>query len=315
MESDNSRITAVQTNRGTVYPKLVINASGVFADEIAAMASDRFYSIHPRRGSNAILDKKFTQVLARNNVAKIGTASKKAHTKGGGVVRTVHRNILVGPDAIETPDRENYATTRESIETTMQKFTATCTRLNMGQLITCFTGIRAPVYEEDFIVCKGRRCDNLIHVAGIQSPGLTAAPAIAIDVTAWAVEMLEATGQNVSPNTSFNPVRTRIPYIAAMDDEKRAAIIRQNADYGIIFCRCEEVSKGEIIDSLRRPVPCDTVDGVKRRVRPGMGRCQGGFCGPLILKIIAEEKGILLETVSKNGGDSSILCGSTKGST
>jgi glycerol-3-phosphate dehydrogenase len=185
----------------------------------------------------------------------------------------------------------------------------------MEQLITCFTGIRAPVYEEDFIVCKGRRCDNLIHVAGIQSPGLTAAPAIAIDVAAWAVEMLEAMGQKVSPNTSFNPVRTRIPHIASMDDEKRAAMIRQNANYGIILCRCEEVSKGEIIDSLRRPVPCDTVDGVKRRVRPGMGRCQGGFCGPLVLQIIAEEKGISLNTVSKNGGDSCILCGSTKGST
>jgi glycerol-3-phosphate dehydrogenase len=185
----------------------------------------------------------------------------------------------------------------------------------MGQLITCFTGIRAPVYEEDFIVCKGRRCDNLIHVAGIQSPGLTAAPAIAIDVANWAVEMFEAAGQKVSPNASFNPVRARIPHIAAMDDEKRAEMIRQNADYGIILCRCEEVSKGEIIDSLHRPVPCDTVDGVKRRVRPGMGRCQGGFCSPLVLKIIAEEKGIPLETVSKNGGDSGILCGSTKGYT
>jgi glycerol-3-phosphate dehydrogenase len=313
METEGGCITAVRTNRGMVYPRVVINAAGVFADEIAAMASDRFYSIHPRRGSNAILDKKFTQVLAQNNVAKFGTASKKTHTKGGGVVRTVHRNILVGPDALETPERENFTTTRESIETTIHKFTATCTKLNIGQLITCFTGIRAPVYEEDFIVCKGRRCTNIIHAAGIQSPGLTAAPAIAIDVASWTVEILEATGQKVSPNTSFNPVRARIPHLAVMDEEKRAALIQQNADYGIIICRCEEVSKGEIIDSLRRPIPCDTVDGVKRRVRPGMGRCQGGFCGPLVLRIIADEKGIPYETVSKNGGDSCILCGPTKG--
>jgi glycerol-3-phosphate dehydrogenase len=128
------------------------------------------------------------------------------------------------------------------------------------------------------------------------------------------VELLEAAGQKVRPNAQFNPVRKRIPHIAAMNDEERAAMIRQNSDYGIILCRCEEVSKGEIIDSLRRPVPCDTVDGVKRRVRPGMGRCQGGFCGPLVLQIIAEEKGIPLEAVSKNGRQGNILCGAAKGS-
>ena len=313
MDASEGRITAVRTNHGTLYPKVVINAAGVFADEIASMAGDRFFSIHPRRGSNVILDKKFTQSLARISSAKIGTASKKAHTKGGGIIRTVHWNILVGPDAVETTERENFATKKESIETTMNKFTATCTKLNMGQIITYFTGVRAPVYEEDFIVCKGRRCANLIHAAGIQSPGLTAAPAIAIDVAAWAAELLAAEGQKVSHNEQFNPVRKRIPHIAAMSDKERAAMIQQNADYGVILCRCEEVSKGEIIDSLRRPVPCDTVDGVKRRVRPGMGRCQGGFCGPLVLQIIAEEKGIPFEAVGKSSGQGRVLCGATKG--
>jgi len=315
MDSVGGRITSVRTNRGTIYPKVVVNAAGVFSDEIAGMAGDRFFSIHPRRGSNIILDKKFTQTLTRTSSAKIGTASKKKHTKGGGVVRTVHWNILVGPDAVETPERENYAAERESVETTIKKFTATCARLNMAQIITFFTGVRAPTYEEDFVVCKGRRCANLIHAAGIQSPGLTAAPAIAIDVARWAVELLESSGETVSPNARFNPARKRIPHIAAMSDEERAAIIKQNPDYGIILCRCEEVSKGEIIDSLRRPVPCDTVDGIKRRVRPGMGRCQGGFCGPLVLQIIAEEKKIPLEMVVKNSGQGNILCGPTKGGT
>jgi len=315
MDSNGGRITAVRTNRGTIYPKVVVNAAGVFSDEIAGMAGDRFFSIHPRRGSNTILDKKFTQALARTSSAKIGTASKKAHTKGGGVVRTVHWNILVGPDALETPERENFSAERGSIEATMKKFTATCARLNMAQIITYFTGVRSPTFEEDFVVCKGRRCANLIHAAGIQSPGLTAAPAIAIDVAKWAVELLEAAGETVSPNARFNPVRKRIPHIAAMSDEERAAMIKRNPDYGIILCRCEEVSKGEIIDSLRRPVPCDTVDGVKRRVRPGMGRCQGGFCGPLVLQIIAEEKKIPFEMVTKNGGQGNILYGPTKAGT
>ena len=312
MNTSEGCIIAVRTNRGMIYPKVVVNAAGVFSDEIAGMAGDRFFSIHPRRGSNIILDKKFTQALVRTSSAKMGTASKKKHTKGGGVVRTVHWNILVGPDAVETPERENFAAERGSIEATMKKFSATCARLNMGQIINFFTGVRSPTYEEDFVVCKGRRCANLIHAAGIQSPGLTAAPAIAIDVARWVAELLEAVGQTVSPNADFSPVRKRIPHIAAMGDEERAAIIKQNPDYGIILCCCEEVSKGEIIDSLRRPVLCDTIDGVKRRVRPGMGRCQGGFCGPLVLRIIAEEKGIPLEMVTKNGGQGNVLCGPTK---
>ena len=314
METSEGRVTAVKTNRGTVYPKVVINAAGVFSDEVAAMAGDRFFSIHPRAGSSAILDKKFTRALVRTCAAKIGTASKSAHTKGGGVIRTVHRNILVGPDAVETPERENFATARESIEATIAKFTATCARMNTAQIINYFTGIRSPTWEEDFVVCKGRRCANIIHAAGIQSPGLTAAPAIAVDIAAWTAELLAAAGTDVQPNKKFNPVRRRIPHIAAMSDEDRAAMIQQNSDYGIILCRCEEVSKGEIIDSLHRAVPCDTVDGVKRRVRSGMGRCQGGFCGPLILQIIAEEKGIPLWSVGKSNGKSQVLCGPSKDS-
>jgi glycerol-3-phosphate dehydrogenase len=287
----------------------VVNAAGVFAGEIAALAGDGFYSIHPRRGTNAILDKKFTAGMARISSTKMGTASKKAHTKGGGIIRTVHHNLLIGPDAVETPEREDFTTSRESVETTMRKFTATCAKLNPAQIITYFTGIRAPTYEEDFVVCKGRRCANLVHAAGIQSPGLTAAPAIALDAARFAVELLEAGGRNIAPNNNFNPLRKPIPPVARMNDDERAALIAENPDYGIILCRCEEVSKGEIIDSLRRPVPCDTVDGVKRRVRPGMGRCQGGFCGPLITRIIAAETGLPLDAVTKSGGESRILRG------
>ena len=313
METAEGKIVSVRTSRGTVHPKMVVNSAGVFADEIAAMAGDRFYSIHPRRGTNAILDKKFTPALSRHSVSKMGTASKNAHTKGGGIIRTVHWNLLIGPDAVETCERENFAATRESVEGTMKKFTAVCGGMNMGQIITCFTGVRAPVYEEDFVVCKGRRAANLIHAAGIQSPGLTAAPAIAVDAARFAVELFEAEGRVVAPNEKFNPLRKRIPHVAQMNDKERDALIRQNPDYGIILCRCEEVSRGEIIDSLRRPVPCDTLDGVKRRVRPGMGRCQGAFCGPLITQIIAEEKKLPLEAVTKNGGAGRVLAGPAKG--
>jgi glycerol-3-phosphate dehydrogenase len=255
----------------------------------------------------------------------MGTASKKAHTKGGGMIRTVHGNLLVGPDAEETFEKEDFATNRESVEATFAKFKASCPDLSQSQIITSFAGIRAPTYGEDFVVCKGRRTVNLVHAAGIQSPGLTAAPAIAVDAARFTAELLneaycdaagngkKACGRTVMANEHFNPVRKSIPHTAVLNEEERQTLIRKNPDYGVIVCRCEEVSKGEILDSLRRSVPCDTVDGVKRRVRPGMGRCQGGFCGPLIVQLIAEEKGLSVSEVTKRGPGSEILCGSTKG--
>jgi glycerol-3-phosphate dehydrogenase len=312
MSVEGGRITQVKTNRGTIHPQIVVNAAGVFADDIAAMAGDQFYSIHPRRGTNAILDKKVSSSLVHTIASKIGISSLNAHTKGGGMVQTVHGNLLVGPDAVETFEKENFATHTSSIEATFAKFKGTSPGLSQNQIITYFSGVRAPTYEEDFVVCKGFRTVNLVHAAGIQSPGLTAAPAIALDIARFVKELLEVSGRPVEYNKDFNPIRKPIPHTAVMDTEERRALIKQNPDYAIILCRCDEVSKGDILDSLRRPIPCDTLDGVKRRVRPGMGRCQGGFCGPLVLKLIAEEKGIPPEAVTKDGPGSIVLWGPTK---
>jgi glycerol-3-phosphate dehydrogenase len=312
METEKGRISAVHTNRGTLRPRVVVNAAGVFAEDIASMAGDRFFSIHPRRGTNSILDKKAVPLLVRTIASRIDTVSRNTHTKGGGMIPTAHGNLLVGPDAEETWERENFTTRRSSLETTFAKFKRVCPALNQGQIITYFTGVRSPTYEEDFVVCKGRRTVNLVHAAGIQSPGLTAAPAIAEDAARFAAELLEAAGQPAAPNPAFNPLRKPIPHTAAMDEAERRVLIRTNPDYGIILCRCEEVSRGEILDALRRPVPCDTVDGVKRRVRPGAGRCQGAFCGPLVLKLIAEEKGLAPEAVTKGGPGSPVLTGPAK---
>ncbi|MDR0644695.1 MAG: NAD(P)/FAD-dependent oxidoreductase [Treponema sp.] len=312
METKEGRILSVTTNRGVLFPKVVVNAAGVFADEIAAMAGDKFFSIHPRKGTNAILDKKFTSTIVKSIVSRLGTFSVKTHTKGGGIVRTAHGNVLVGPDARETFERENFSTSRESIAAALNKFKQTSAVLNEGQIITYFTGVRAPTYEEDFVICKGKRTSNIVHAAGIQSPGLTAAPAIAQDVARFAVELFAGSGPVVPENENFNPIRPPIPHIAAMSYEERDALIRQNSDFGVIVCRCEEVSRGEILESLRRPVPCDTVDGVKRRVRPGSGRCQGGFCGPLVLRIIAEEKACPPEAVLKSVEGSNVTGGRTK---
>lgn len=308
MEVRGGEIRSVATNRGRLYPRVVVNAAGVFAEEIAKMADDRFFSIHPRKGTNSILDKKATE-RSHLLVSSFGSnALKTKHSKGGGILPTVDGNVLVGPDAWETPEKENYATAAASVSATMDKQRGTDPELRNSDIITYFTGVRAPTYEEDFVICRGKFTRNIVHAAGIQSPGLTAAPAIAEDVAEMAVEALG--GAEMNPK--FQPRRTPIPRVAELDDERRAALIRQNPDYGEIVCRCEEVSRGEIIDALHRSVPCDTVDGVKRRVRPGMGRCQGGFCGPIVARIISEQTGLPLELVTKNGPGSELLLGSTK---
>ena len=313
METDGGQIKSVRTNRGTIRPGLVVNAAGTSSENIAAMAGDRFFSIHPRRGTNTILDKKTNAQVSHDTFAAMFTGGNRllesggTHTKGGGIVLTAHRNLLLGPDAVETPDREDFSTHPESIQNIFSKQQKASKLLNPGQIITYFTGVRAPTYEEDFVVRKGLYTRNLIHAAGMQSPGVTAAPAVAEDIAAWTAEML-----NAAPNENFDPVRPAVINAAELPELERNALIRENPDYGVILCRCEQISRGEILAAMRRPLPCGSVDGIKRRVRAGMGRCQGGFCGPQVAVLIAEELNIPLEQVRKSGSGSEILFGSIK---
>lgn len=310
MKVEDGENQSVTTNRGTIYPKIVINAAGTFAEDIANMAKDRFYSIHPRKGTNSILDKKSGALV--HSITSWKTLKKTpGHTKGGGILHTVHDNLLVGPNAVETYEKENFATEQKAIDEVFEKQKITAADLKKSDVITYFTGVRAATFEEDFIIEKGRRTKNLIHCAGIQSPGLTTAPAVALDIEKMAVQMLRRV-RPVEKNESFNPIRKGIPVLREMSDEERNALIQKNPDYGVIICRCEEVSKGEILDALRSPLPVPTIDGVKKRVRPGMGRCQGGFCMPLVAKIISEETGVPLEEVYKQDRESVVTFGPVK---
>lgn len=310
MTVKNGEIIEVKTNRGTLYPKLVINAAGVFSEDIAAMAKDRFFSIHPRRGTNSILDKKAGAFM--HSIASVKELTRnKSHSKGGGILHTVHDNLLIGPDAVETYEKENTETHRESIETVFSKQKRTMPSLSERDIITYFTGVRAPTFEEDFIIERGRKTKNLIHCAGIQSPGLTTAPAVAKDIEKMAIDFLKNI-TDVKANPDFNPIRRGVPVLNEMPDEERAELIKKNPDYGVIVCRCEEISKGEILDALRSPICVPTVDGIKKRVRPGMGRCQGGFCSPLVTQIIADFLNIPLSEVKKSSEESIITFGKTK---
>ncbi len=318
MKVENGKIVSVETNRGTIYPKVVVNCAGVYSDVIADMAGDRTFTIHPRKGTDIILDKKkagyalssyarsFFAPLPKEN--RPDTKEQVGHTKGGGVMRTVDGNILVGPDAHEVPSREDYSTSIEDIDNIIKKQKLAQPMLNKGDIITYFSGTRAATYEEDFVVRKGIFTSNIYEAAGIQSPGITAAPAIACDIRDWVKRDL-----GIEDNPSFNPVYKHTPRLADLPDEQRQDYIKSDSAYGEIICRCEEVSKGEIIDALNSPLKVTTIDGIKRRVRPGMGRCQGGFCSPLVAKIIAEHEGIEIEDVLKGDEGSVIVYCNTKG--
>lgn len=313
MDVEDGEIVAVNTNRGIIRPKIVINAAGVFSDCVADMAGDRFYSIHPRRGTNSIQDKKSAEIIDTiASVQKINLNFGKSHSKGGGLIRTVHNNVLAGPDAVECFDREDTATRQESIDTVYEKQKRTVPQASERDIITYFTGVRAPTFEEDFVIEWGRACSNMLHCGGIQSPGLTAAPAFALDIEQMVVEKLS--GQmTVTKNENYNPVRHGVPVLSEMEPQERAKLIAENPDYGVIICRCEEISKGEIIDALNRPLCPPTVDAIKKRIRPGMGRCQGGFCSPLVTKIIAEHESVSISDVRKSSAESVICYGETKG--
>lgn len=306
MEVSEGLIKKVVTNHGSLYPRYVINAAGTFSDIIAAMAGDQTFTIHPRKGIEAILDKKAKARSASRSVSMYRGSSerKKDHTKGGGIIPTVDGNVLIGPTAIETPDRENYETDVASISALFKKHKDTLPLISQSDVITYFAGIRAATYEEDFVIRKGKWTKNIIHAAGIQSPGLTAAPAIAIDIIEI-IKQLE--GRQLPINQSFNPMRKTMTPLSKLDSVARNETIKDNPDNGVIVCRCEEISKGEIIDALNRSLVVPTLDGIKRRVRAGMGRCQGGFCGPLVTQIIHEQLGLPYQEIFKKGHGSIIL--------
>lgn len=305
MEMEGDAIGSVFTNRGAIHPRLVINAAGVFSDQIAEMANDRFFSIHPRKGELVILDKKKGPLVTRS-MGLIDLSQATSDTKGGGVMRTIDQNVLVGPDAYEQPMREDFSTHRENIDAILKKHLPLIKGFTPSDVITYFAGIRAATYEEEFIIERSEYVQNLIHAAGIQSPGLASAPAIAEEISRITVDALQEQ-MEVKPNTGFNPRRRVIPHMSDLTTEEKQEIIRKNPDYGVIICRCEGISKGEIVDTIHSPIPATTIDALKRRVRPGMGRCQGGFCSPLVTQIICEETGLSPEEVTKSGEDSNLI--------
>ncbi|WP_053955371.1 NAD(P)/FAD-dependent oxidoreductase [Inediibacterium massiliense] len=282
--------------------KYVINCTGVHADQINEMVGPKTFEIHPRRGQYNILDKSAGDFINHT----IFQAPNKLG-KGVVVAPTVHGNLLVGPDAEDLDDRENKSTTNERISFVRETARKTSKNIPFHETITSFSGLRAVPSTGDFIIEESKDSKGFINVAGIESPGLSASPAIAN----YVVEILKGS-TTLKENKDFNPIRKPFIRFMELSDEEKEEIIKKDPRYGKIICRCENITEGEIVDVIHRNAGATTVDGIKRRARPGMGRCQGGFCGPRVMEILARELNIQITDVMKDSKKSYILTGPTK---
>jgi glycerol-3-phosphate dehydrogenase len=301
---ENNAVQKVVTSRGDIACKTIINAAGVYTDVVADMAGAREYTIHPRKGSILLFDK--TEGYITHQLSEL-RFPQDPHTKGGGVLETVDGNMLWGPTAVEVPEREDTSVSRSELEIMVERYHPAVPELPLNSVITYFAGVRAATYTEDFVIGPSR-VTGFIHAAGIQSPGLTAAPVIARRV----VDILRESGIHLKEKEGFNPVRKAPPVFKGLSAEEKAELIKRDSKYGHVVCRCEQVTEAEIVNAIHGLVPAVTMDAVKRRTRAGMGRCQGGFCGPRVAEILGRELDIPLEKVTKKGGGSYIVARKTK---
>ncbi len=291
---------AVYTDHGVVESRTVINAAGVYADELHNQLCENKLRIVPRRGEYCLLDKKHGK-LARHTIFQLPSALGK----GVLVTPTVHGNLLLGPTAADQEDRENTATTAAGLASLTAAASLSVPHLPLRDVITSFTGLRAHIAEgaDDFVI--GESADGFFDAAGIESPGLTSAPAIGAYLAGLVAQKLGA-----AKKSDFIATRRGIAPVKDLPFDERRALIESDAAYGQVICRCEQITEGEIVEAIRRGAR--SLDGVKRRVRAGMGRCQGGFCAPRVMEIISRELGVAQTELTKSGGESRLLIGHTK---
>jgi glycerol-3-phosphate dehydrogenase len=294
---------SLRSANNCVQAKYVINSAGVFSDEIAAMFGDNDYKIIPRKGEYFLFDK-----TASGLVSHVVFQCPTKMGKGVLIAPTVHGNVIVGPNAIDIEDKDNCATTIQGGIEIMEKARRSIITLSTREMITAFGGLRAHLECDDFIIEQSQSKQNIINIVGIESPGLSAAPAIAIHVA----EMFMSMAGEQKEKIDFNPVRPAPIRFRELDDNERREIIKKNKAYGRVICRCETITEGEILDAIHAPAGARDIDGVKRRTRAGMGRCQGGFCGSKVLEILSRELDIPPNEVTKFGGKSKILFKKTK---
>lgn len=292
----------VMTSKGDFETKYVINVAGVYADNIHNMVSKEKLEIVPRRGQYCLMDKEVGN-LTKSTLFQLPTKLGK----GVLVTPTVHGNLLVGPNAEDLDDKEGINTTAEGLEDILSRGERSVSKLPGNKVITSFAGLRANEGGGDFIIKEAEDVKGFMDVAGIASPGLSASPAIGVYV-AELMQKIEPAPQK----QDFVATRKGIPNMATATMEERKELIKENPAYANVICRCELVTEGEILDAIRRPLGATTLDGIKRRTRAGMGRCQSGFCSPKVVEILAKELGVDAGEITKMGGKSSFITGKNK---
>ena len=296
--SDGFAVTS--TEGETVEGRFFLNCAGNHADEVAELIGDRFYDIIPRAGEYMLLDK---AEGSRVSHTIFQVPSKEG--KGILVSPTVDGNLLCGPTAAKVEGPEHNETTSGGLAIVQKLAAKSVPSVNFRQVITSFSGVRSSEKNGDFIIEESKKQKGFIHVAAIDSPGLTSCVAVA----KYALNLLKESGLELKEKANWDGSREDTHAFRKMNDEEKDAFIKVNPAYGKIVCRCETVSEGEIRDAIRRNPQAWDIDGVKRRTRSGMGRCQGGFCSPYVMKLIAEELGIPMEQVTKTGKGSEPLLG------
>lgn len=284
-----------------VQARFVVNAAGIYADRVAEMVGDHSFRIHPRKGQYMLLDHDCVGDITHtlfNVPNELG--------KGILVTPTVDSNLLLGPTAEDQEDREDTSTTAQGLQSVQANARKVVPSVNLRGVITAFAGLRAVGDTGDFILKSPRQ--GFWNAAGIESPGLSSAPAIA----EYIIEGMREQGLELIEKAQFNPCRKALHDFSAMSIEEKNHVIQKNPLYGHIICRCESISEGEIVEAIRQNPPARDLDGVKRRTRAGMGRCQGGFCGPMVTEILAREWNVPIEQITKFGGKSYLNVGHTR---
>lgn len=301
VESVSSGFKVIASN-GEYLASAVVNAAGCHADVIHNLVSAVKYHISPRRGDYMLLDRSCDGLV--NHVI---FPQPTALGKGILVTPTAHGNVLIGPTAVDTDNKDEAPVTADGLAKVIEGSAKNVKGVPVKQVITGFSGLRAHEDVGEFILEEASDCPGFFDCVGIESPGLTACPAIGEYMASLVADKLSLTLKD-----SWNGICHDVKKPFDMSESDRSELIASDPSYGKIICRCETITEGEIIDSIRRPLGARSLDGVKRRTRAGMGRCQGGFCSPRVMEILSRELGVPLDKITKSGGTSKLLYGRTK---
>ncbi len=306
---EDGQVKAVETHRGEIETGIVVNAAGVYADEVADMAGAGGFKIRGRKGATLIFDREATREYVRGSVSEFRlTGRRKARSKGGGVMPTLEGNLQLGPTALEVDDKEDTSISAEEINEIFERFHYLLPDFPRESVISMFSGVRAASDSEDFIIEASDKVKGFVNVAGMQSPGLASAPAVAEMV----MQILHDLGVPRVKRAYYKNTRPAPKIFADCDRNEQERLLQEDPGHGHIVCRCEQVTEADVVNAIHRIVPATTMDAVKRRTRAGMGRCQGGFCTPRVSEILARELGIKRIDVTKKGPGSNLFVGEAK---